>query len=196
MGGIPVVDPVALCEWEKKLPGGEMMMMVERPVCDGPLEPRLTAVSEDVHGSTELEAELETKYGRRVVKGADGAEGLDGLLGGHGLEYRVFAVERHPSVECGCEPETWLETKRVWLQRGSEALRVLDSLIARERRPASPTRPAPVARTTELTPWEPHPVWEPQRSPRSPAYRPVSPAYAYAQRSPEPVDNDEMSCVD
>jgi chemotaxis protein histidine kinase CheA len=202
MGGIPVVDPVALCEWEKKLPGGEMMMMVERPVCDGPREPRLTAVSEDVHGSPELAAELdarlealETKYGSRVVKDYE-AEGLDGLMGRHGLEYRVFAVERHPSVECGCEPETWLETMRVWLPRGSEALRELDELIARERRPASPTRPAPVARTTELTPWEPIAVWEPPRSPRSPAYRPVSPAYAYAQRSPEPVDHDEMSCVD
>jgi hypothetical protein len=166
------------------------MMMVERPVCDGPLEPRLTAVSEDVHGSPELAAELETKYGRRVVKDYE-AEGLDGLLGGHGLEYRVFAVERHTSAEWGGEPETWLETKRVWLQRGSEALRVLDELIARERRPASPTR----ARATELTPWEPIAVWEP-RSPRSPAYRPVSPVYAYAQRSPGPVDNDEMSCVD
>jgi hypothetical protein len=115
-------------------------------------------------------------------------------------------VERHPSVDWGGEPETWLETKRVWLPRGSEALRVLDELIARERRPASPTR----ARTTELTPWEPIAVWEPPRSPRSPAYRPSearkesprsearkeSPVYGYAQRSPEPVDNDEMSCVD
>jgi hypothetical protein len=58
----------------------------------------LTAVSEDVYGSP---AELETKYGRRVVKGADGAEGLDGLLGRHGLEYRVFAVERNRSVDWG-----------------------------------------------------------------------------------------------
>ena len=189
------MDAAALCEWEKKLPGGEMMM-VERPV---PREPRLTAVSEDVHGSRGLAAELDAKYGNRVVKDYE-AEGLDGLLGRHGLEYRVFAVERHPSVECGCEPETWLETKRVWLQRGSEALRVLDELIARERRPASPTR----ARTTELTPWEPIAAWEP-RSPRSPAYRPVSPVYAYAQRSPayyayapSPVDDDddETSCVD
>ncbi len=106
-----------------------------------------------------------------------------------------------------------LETMRVWLQRGSEALRVLDSLIARERRPASPTRPAPVARATELTPWEPHPVWEPPRSPRSPAYRPVSPrspvyrpseARKESPRSPvyrpvSPVDDDhddEMNFVD
>jgi hypothetical protein len=189
MGGIPVVDPVALCEWEEKLTGGKMVM-VERPV---PLEPRLTAVSEDVHGSR---AELDAKYGGRVVKDYE-AEGLDGLLGRHGLEYRVFAVERHPSVECGCEPETWLETNRVWLHRGSEALRELDALIARERRPASPTRPAPVAsldRTTEPTPWEPHPVWEPPRSPRSPAYRPERPRSPVYR--PEPVDNDEMSCVD
>jgi hypothetical protein len=127
-----------------------------------------------------------------VVKGGYEAEGLDGLLGRHGLEYRVFAVERHPSVECGCEPETWLETKRVWLPRGSEALRVLDELIARERRPASPTRPAPVAsldRTTELTPWEPHPVWEPPRSPRSPAYRPVRPQRPSEARKVRPVYN-------
>jgi hypothetical protein len=206
MGGIPVVDAAALCKWEKRLTWGKMMR-VEREVCDGSREPRLTAVSEVVYGSTELEAELETKYGRRVVKGADGAEGLDGLLGRHGLEYRVFAVERHRSVEWGGEPETLLETNRVWLQRGSEALRELDALIARERRPASPTR----ARTTELTPWEPHPVWEPPRSPRSPAYRPsearkesprspvyrpsearkvrpVRPAYAYV---PSPVDDDD-----
>jgi hypothetical protein len=183
MGGIPVVDAAALCKWEKKLPRGEMMM-VERPVCDGPREPRLTAVSEDVYGGTELAAELDAKYGGRVVKGGYEAEGLDGLLGRHGLEYRVFAVERHPSVECGCEPETWLETERVWLQRGSEALRVLDELIARERRPASPTtRPATLDRTTELTPWEPHPVWEP-RSPRSPAYRPVRPVSPESPRSP------------
>jgi hypothetical protein len=213
--GIPVVDAGALGEWEKNLTGFKMVM-VEREVCDGPREPRLTAVYEDVHGSRELAAELDAKYSGRVVKAAEAAEaaeaeGLDGLLGRHGLECRVFAVERNRSADWGPEPETLLETKRVWLQRGSEALRVLDELIARERRPASPTRPAPVAsldRATEPTPWEPHPVWEPPRSPRSPAYRPVRPQRPSEARKVRPVynmptegeewgdDDDERLCVD
>jgi hypothetical protein len=100
---------------------------------------------------------------------------FDAWMEKNGFVRRALDVDwRCKNPEGPMEPDWYKDTERVWVKRGSAELAALDKLIAK--------------------------AWAPSRKlqcPRSPAYRPVRPAYAYA---PEPVDDDdhddERSCVD
>jgi hypothetical protein len=134
-------------------------------------------------GGAELFAMLATctgTDGEVVVKGFKAVKEFDAWMEENEFVKRTIDVEsRCMNPGSPAEPEYGDDTERVWVKRGSAELAALDKLIAKAR-----------ARSRK---------WQCPESPRSPAYRPVSPVYAYAPRSPvedDDDDHDETSCVD